>query len=72
MPIEEENPAAAQAALNQLIELGYVAAQTGDTLRTIERAEAEADFNVAVSLGEAGRVREAKVIFGKTDRVQPG
>jgi tetratricopeptide (TPR) repeat protein len=69
MPIEEENPAAAQAALNQLIELGYVTAPTGDTLRTIERAEAEADFNVAVSLGEAGRVREAKEILAKlTDR----
>ena len=70
-PIEEENPAAAQAALNQLIELGYVTAPTGDTLRTIERAEAEADFNVAVSLGEAGRVREAKEILAKLTERSP-
>jgi tetratricopeptide (TPR) repeat protein len=73
LPIQTEDgdPAAAQAALNQLIELGYIAPPTGDTLRTIERAEAEADFNVAASLAEAGRVREAKEILLKLTTQDP-
>jgi predicted AlkP superfamily phosphohydrolase/phosphomutase/tetratricopeptide (TPR) repeat protein len=69
--IEEEDPAATQAALNQLIELGYVAPPTVDTLGMIERAEAEADFNVATSLAEGGRMREAKEIFGKLTTKYP-
>ena len=62
---EEETSAAAQAALNQLIALGYVAAPTGESSRLIEVAEAEADFNLAASLGEAGRHREAKEILAQ-------
>jgi tetratricopeptide (TPR) repeat protein len=68
---EDENPAAAQAALQQLIELGYVAAPTDDAFRTVALAEAEADFNVAVSLCEAGRVREGKEILAKLTARRP-
>jgi tetratricopeptide (TPR) repeat protein len=62
---EEETPAAAQAALNQLIELGYIAPPSNDVIQTIELATAEADFNVAVSLCEAGRPKEGKEILSK-------
>ena len=58
--VEEENPAAAQAALRQLVELGYVAAPADDAIRMVALAEAERDFNVALSLAEAGRAREAR------------
>ena len=69
--LEEQDPKAAQAALRQLVELGYIAAPTDDVIRTVLLAEAEADFNVAVSLSEAGRAREAKEALGKlTSRQQ--
>jgi predicted AlkP superfamily phosphohydrolase/phosphomutase/tetratricopeptide (TPR) repeat protein len=60
---EDENPAAAQAALQQLIELGYVAPPHENAARDIAFAEAEADFNLAASLSEGGRAREAKEIL---------
>ena len=63
--IADEDPAAAQAALQQLIELGYVAPPGDDVLQSIAVAEAESDFNSAASLCEGGRVRQAKVILGK-------
>ena len=63
--IEDANPAAAQAALRQLVELGYIAAPTEDVRRTIDVVSAEADFNVAASLCEAGRVSEGKEILAK-------
>ena len=69
--IEDENPAAAQAALRQLVELGYVAAPTGDTIGMIGLAEREADFNVAASLCEGGRAREAKEILAKLTGQKP-
>ena len=56
---ENENPAAAQAALNQLVELGYIAAPTEDVVRQIE-AKSKGDFNIAASLCEAQRAREGK------------
>ena len=68
---EDVNPAAAQAALRQLVELGYIAAPTDDVVRTIELVNAEADYNVAVSLCEAGRVLEAKEILAKLIARQP-
>ena len=68
---ENENPAAAQAALNQLVELGYIAAPTQDVVRQIELVEAEGDFNIAVSLCEAGRVREGKEVLAKLIARQP-
>ena len=69
---EDDNPAAAQAALNQLVELGYIAAPTEGVVRQIELVEAEADFNVAVSLCEAERVREGKELLGKLIARQRG
>lgn len=62
---EDDNPAAAQAALNQLVELGYIAAPRENVVRQIELVEAEGDFNIAVSLCEAGRAREAKELLEK-------
>lgn len=62
---QEKNSAATQAALNQLIELGYIAPSRDDPLSLVAQAEAETDFNVAVSLCEAGRVREGKEILAK-------
>ncbi len=59
----DEDPSAAQTALRQLVELGYIAPPGEDTARAIATVEAEADFNTAVSLGEGGRAREAKPIL---------
>ncbi len=61
--VEEENSAAAQAALQQLIELGYVAPPSFDVARTVGLVEAEADFNLAVALREGARPREAKELL---------
>ncbi len=58
--VEDQDPAAAQAALRQFIALGYVNAPTDDAERLAVQAESEADFNLAVSLCEAGRAREGK------------
>ncbi len=59
----EEDPAAAQAVLQQFIALGYIEAPGEDVARSIALAENEADFNVAVSLSEGGRPKEAKAIL---------
>ena len=74
--LQKEDPVAAQALLQQFIALGYIDAPNNDTLRLIELAEAESDFNVAVSLCEAGRLNEgsdvlAKLIARKPDDPQP-
>ena len=69
--LEEQNPEAEQAVLRQLVELGYIAAPTDDVVRTVALAEAESDFNVAVSLSEAGRPREAREILTKLTARQP-
>jgi tetratricopeptide (TPR) repeat protein len=64
-----QDPGAAQAALQQLIDLGYVAPIGPDVAQAIARAEAEADFNLAVSLAEGGRTLEAKpLLAGLTGR----
>lgn len=68
---EEAHSAAAQAAFQQLVALGYVAAPTEDASRMVELTEAEADFNVAVSLCEAGRVREGKELLADLIARQP-
>jgi predicted AlkP superfamily phosphohydrolase/phosphomutase/tetratricopeptide (TPR) repeat protein len=60
---EEEDPAAAQAALQQLVQLGYIAPPGDDVLRSIAEAEAEADFNTAASLLEGGHPIEAKELL---------
>jgi len=65
LPLSEEMEdfAAAQAALGQLIELGYVAAPGKNVTQAIELTEREADFNLATTLAEGGRFREAAKIF---------
>jgi tetratricopeptide (TPR) repeat protein len=60
--VEEEDPAAAQAALRQLVELGYIPPPDNNVPRMIALAEAEADFNLTAALIEGGRAREAKEI----------
>jgi tetratricopeptide (TPR) repeat protein len=67
----DENPAAAEAALRQLIDLGYVAAPSADVVRNIARAENEAQFNVAGSLLEGGRITEAKEILDRLTTAEP-
>lgn len=67
----EEDPAAAQAALRQLVELGYIAPPGDDVLKSIAQAEAEADFNTAASLHEGRRAREAKAIAEKLTAQYP-
>ncbi len=62
---EEENSVAAEAALRQLIELGYVAAPGPDVVRAVALVEREAEFNLAGSLLEGGRVLEGKEILEK-------
>jgi len=65
----EEDPAAAQAALHQLVELGYIPPVGDDTTRAIAHAEAEAEFNLAASLFEGGRFTESKKLLrGLTER----
>lgn len=68
-PGGETDPAVAQALLQQFIDLGYVDAPGEDVRRAVAQAEAEADYNVAASLGEAGRAGEAKTLLvALTDR----
>jgi tetratricopeptide (TPR) repeat protein len=68
---EEEDPAAAQAALRQLVELGYIPPPDDNVPRMIALAETEADFNLAVTLMEGGRTREAKEIFVRLTNQSP-
>ncbi len=58
-----EDPAGAQAVLQQFVALGYMDAPDADALLAVARAEAEASFNLAASLQEGGRYGEAKVLF---------
>ncbi|MEP7014218.1 MAG: alkaline phosphatase family protein [Verrucomicrobiota bacterium] len=69
--IEDENADAAKAVLHQLVQLGYVTAPANDAVRNIELAEAEADFNGAISLCEGGSIREAKDILSKLTARRP-
>ena len=67
----KEDPAAAQAALRQMVELGYIAAPGDDVLKSIAQAEAEADFNTAASLCEGSPPSRSQKDFGKPDRSPP-
>ena len=66
-----EDPVAAQAALQQLVELGYIARPDGNITRMIALTEAEADFNLATALIEGGRAREAKEILARLTEQSP-
>ena len=56
----DEDPAAAQAALQQLAELGYIAPPGDDAVRAMALAEAESGLQHRRFLGEGGRFLEAK------------
>jgi predicted AlkP superfamily phosphohydrolase/phosphomutase/tetratricopeptide (TPR) repeat protein len=59
----EQDPAEAQAVLQQFIALGYIEAPNQDGVRAIAIAEAEAEFNRAASFAESGRSKEAKELL---------
>ncbi len=61
--VEEKDSAAAQAALQQLVELGYIAPPSIDLAHSMALVDAEKDFNLAVALREGGRSREAKKLL---------
>jgi predicted AlkP superfamily phosphohydrolase/phosphomutase/tetratricopeptide (TPR) repeat protein len=73
MPVSSErnDPEAAQAVMHQLAALGYIDPPNEDSTRAISQAEAEADFNRAASLMEAGRAAEAKELFGALTAKHP-
>ena len=60
---DEQDPAAAQAVLQQFVALGYIEAPHKDAVRAVAVAEAEANFNRAAALLEAGRGGEAKELL---------
>jgi tetratricopeptide (TPR) repeat protein len=68
---EAADPAAAQAALQQLVELGYIAPAGDDVARSIALVEYEADFNLAVSLSEGGRFDDAASLLRSLTERQP-
>ncbi len=55
----EDDPEAAAAALQQLVELGYLEAPGEDLQRDIARAEAEQKFNLACTYLDGKRPAEA-------------
>ena len=67
----EEDPAAAQGALRQLVDLGYIAPPSDDAQRAIAQAEAEMDFNTAASLLEGSRALKAKEVMEKLTSQYP-
>ena len=58
--LEEQDPAAAQAVLQQLIALGYVQAPPEDAKRAVAIAEAEASFNRAAALSKQVEVAKPR------------
>lgn len=58
-PADSSDRAAEEAALQQLIELGYLAAPGADVQRDLQRARAEQKFNLAASFLDGGQAREA-------------
>lgn len=59
----ERDPAAAQTVLQQFIALGYIEAPSDNAARAVAIAEAEADYNRAAALSEAGRGGEARELL---------
>lgn len=68
---EESDSDASRAALQQLVELGYIAPVENDVARAIAVAENEADFNVAASMCEGGRSSDALRILRALTERQP-
>ena len=69
--VGEDDPAAAQGALRQLVELGYIAPPGDDAQRAIAQAEAEMDFNTAASLLEGSRALKAMEVMEKLTSQYP-
>ena len=70
-PGRAEDPAAAQAALRQLVELGYISSPSETVRRSaIAHAEAEAEFNLAASLflKVEDSLNPKKLLRGLTER----
>lgn len=73
---EIEDPWAAQEALQQLVELGYIDALDDDKLDQVEKAKQESDYYVARNMIDGGRIDNAipilERIFKETNIVRYG
>lgn len=67
----QEDPLAAQEAMKQLIELGYIEAPSEDTADTIERAVNETQFNLARIYLFKGQAGDAEPILEELYRQKP-
>ncbi|MGH8102012.1 MAG: tetratricopeptide repeat protein, partial [Chthoniobacterales bacterium] len=67
----KDDPEAAAAALQQLVELGYLQAPGQDVQRDIERARAEQKFNLACTYIDGGQPARALVLAQELARQFP-
>jgi len=58
-----EDPWAAQEALQQLVELGYIDKMDDDKLEMVAKSKLESDYYVARNMVDGGRLKEAILIF---------
>ncbi|MEP6685917.1 MAG: alkaline phosphatase family protein, partial [Verrucomicrobiota bacterium] len=70
--MQEDDPEAAAAALQQLVELGYLEAPGEDVLRDIARARAEQKFNLACSYIDGKQPAQALVLAEELVKQHPG
>ena len=68
----EDDPEAAAAALQQLVELGYIEAPGEDVRRDIERARAEQKFNLACSYLDGKQPAQALILAEELAKEFPG
>jgi predicted AlkP superfamily phosphohydrolase/phosphomutase/tetratricopeptide (TPR) repeat protein len=64
-PSEVEDPWAAQEALQQLVELGYIEEMDDDKLQMVERSKAESEYYKARNMIDGGRVKEAVPVLDR-------
>lgn len=73
---EVEDPWAAQEALQQLVELGYIEAMDDDKLQLVERSKAESNYYKARNMIDGGRIDQAipilENIYGDTKIIRYG
>ncbi len=69
---QEDDPEAAAAALQQLVELGYLEAPGEDVLRDIARARAEQKFNLACSYLDGKQPARALILAEELMKQFPG
>jgi predicted AlkP superfamily phosphohydrolase/phosphomutase/tetratricopeptide (TPR) repeat protein len=71
-----EDPWAAQEALQQLVELGYIEAMDDDKLKLVERSKAESEYYKARNMIDGGRIDQAipilEDIFKETKIIRYG